>query len=265
MLDRHHVDSEGIWKSFINKARLWTGCCGRFTAGCGAISTGACASCSRSPKSKPTAGATSCAPPKSRRTRCCAGCTWNTRSTSCATPICSASAAPRSCNCAPTRSTALFDASPLPGGHGLDDLTIEGEPDHRLLAFLHVAEKAAAGRFAIYRDVVDDDPATRAIFEEILRDEVFHMNYTYTQLARISPQVVPAAGLAGAREPPVEAIPACRGGRGRRASATAILTIMYFVVLAAVRVAGEARRAARAGRLDADRARERSESPTSQY
>jgi bacterioferritin (cytochrome b1) len=86
-----------------------------------------------------------------------------------------------------TRSSGLFNATPLPGGHGLDDLSIEGEPDHRLLAFLHVAEKAAAGRFAIYREVVDDDPATRAIFEEILRDEVFHMNYTYTQLARISP------------------------------------------------------------------------------
>jgi hypothetical protein len=51
-----------------------------------------------------------------------------------------------------------------------------------------VAEKAAAGRFAIYRDLVADDPATRAIFDEILRDEVFHMNYTYTQLARISPR-----------------------------------------------------------------------------
>jgi len=78
--------------------------------------------------------------------------------------------------------------NPLPGGHGLDDLRIEGEPDHRLLAFLHVAEKAAAGRFTIYRELVDDDPATRAIFEEILRDEVFHMNYTYTQLTRVSPR-----------------------------------------------------------------------------
>src|SRR5262245_44678385 len=82
----------------------------------------------------------------------------------------------------------LFDGTPLPGGHGLDDLRIEGEPDHRLLAFLHVAEKAAAGRFTIYRELVDDDPATRAIFEEILRDEVFHMNYTYTQLARVMPR-----------------------------------------------------------------------------
>jgi len=87
-----------------------------------------------------------------------------------------------------TRSTTRFNGNPLPGGHGLDDLRIEGEPDHRLLAFLHVAEKAAAGRFTIYRELVDDDPATRAIFEQILRDEVFHMNYTYTQLSRISPR-----------------------------------------------------------------------------
>src|SRR3984893_4151177 len=87
-----------------------------------------------------------------------------------------------------TRAEGLFQTSPLPGGHGLDDLSIEGEPDHRLLAFLHVAESAAAGRFAIYRDVVGDDPSTRAIFEEILRDEVFHMNYTYTQLARVFPK-----------------------------------------------------------------------------
>jgi hypothetical protein len=90
-----------------------------------------------------------------------------------------------------TRATpvrTLFNASPLPGGHGLDDLRVEDETDPRLLAFLHVAEKSAAGRFAIYRDCVDDDPKTRAIFEEILRDEVFHMNYSYAQLGRISPE-----------------------------------------------------------------------------
>ena len=72
-------------------------------------------------------------------------------------------------------------------GHGLDDLRIQDEPDETLLAFLHLSEKAAAGRFAIYRDVVRDDLPTQAIFEEILRDEVFHMNYTFTQLARLSP------------------------------------------------------------------------------
>jgi hypothetical protein len=86
------------------------------------------------------------------------------------------------------RDAIRFSGNPLPGGHGLDDLRIDGEPDHRLLAFLHVAEKSAAGRFTLYRRMVDDDPDTRAIFEQILRDEVFHMNYTYTQLARVSPQ-----------------------------------------------------------------------------
>src|SRR5689334_7372435 len=35
----------------------------------------------------------------------------------------------------------LLSGNPLPGGHGLDDLRIDGQPDHRLLAFLHVAEK----------------------------------------------------------------------------------------------------------------------------
>jgi len=86
------------------------------------------------------------------------------------------------------RAAGLFAGNPLPGGHGLDDLRIDGEPDHRLLAFLHVAEKSAASRFTIYRELVKDDPETLAIFEHILRDEVFHMNYTYTQLTRIAPR-----------------------------------------------------------------------------
>jgi hypothetical protein len=75
-----------------------------------------------------------------------------------------------------------------PSGHGADDLNVEEEPDDALLAFLHLSEKAAAERFTVYRDVLQDDPPTHAIFEEILRDEVFHMNYTLVQLARISPQ-----------------------------------------------------------------------------
>src|SRR5213594_2130312 len=43
-----------------------------------------------------------------------------------------------------TRRKSFFDGNPLPGGHGLDDLQIDGQPDHRLLAFLHIAEKSAA-------------------------------------------------------------------------------------------------------------------------
>jgi hypothetical protein len=75
-----------------------------------------------------------------------------------------------------------------PGGHGLDDLQVEGESDNDMLAFLHLSEKAAASRFTVYRDVMQHDPPTRAVFEEILHDETFHMNYTLTQLARVEPK-----------------------------------------------------------------------------
>ena len=94
----------------------------------------------------------------------------------------------------------LFGGNPLPGGHGLDDLRVEDQGDPRLLAFLHIAEKTAAGRFAIYKDCVDDDPKTRAIFEEILRDEVFHMNYSYQQLGRLSPETAAPPRVACARQ-----------------------------------------------------------------
>src|SRR5215813_6386773 len=75
-----------------------------------------------------------------------------------------------------------------PGGHGLDDLQIDGESDSDMLAFLHLSEKAAASRFTVYRDVMHYDPLTRAIFEQILHDETFHMGYTLTQLVRVEPK-----------------------------------------------------------------------------
>ncbi|HEY1306024.1 MAG TPA: ferritin-like domain-containing protein [Vicinamibacterales bacterium] len=75
-----------------------------------------------------------------------------------------------------------------PAGHGLDDLEVDGESDNSMLAFLHLSEKAAASRFTVYRDVLKHDPPTCAVFDEILHDETFHMNYTLVQLARVSPQ-----------------------------------------------------------------------------
>jgi hypothetical protein len=87
------------------------------------------------------------------------------------------------------RSSPGFDGNWLaPGGHGLDDLQVDGESDKNMLAFLHLSEKAAASRFTVYRDVMQHDPPTRAIFEEILHDETFHMNYTLMQLARVEPK-----------------------------------------------------------------------------
>jgi hypothetical protein len=75
-----------------------------------------------------------------------------------------------------------------PGERGLDDLRIEELEDGALLAFLHLSEKSAATDFAVYRDVLQRDPSTRAVFEEVIRDEAYHMNYTLSQLVRVSPQ-----------------------------------------------------------------------------
>lgn len=88
----------------------------------------------------------------------------------------------------PRSTVAGFQANWLaPGERGLDDLRVDEEREDSLLAFLHLSEKAAAGRFALYREVLPDDAATRAVFDEILKDEAFHMNYTRTQLVRVSP------------------------------------------------------------------------------
>jgi bacterioferritin (cytochrome b1) len=129
------------------------------------------------------------------------------------------------------RSNPLSQASLLGSGdHGLDDLRIEEEPDDSLLAFLHLSEKAAAGRFAIYRDVVQDDPSTRAVFDEILRDEVFHMNYTYTQLARVLPRSYRrrlwSARASRLWKRYLRVAAALAGLMG-----TVVLTIQYFILL----------------------------------
>src|SRR2546428_7156287 len=81
-----------------------------------------------------------------------------------------------------------FEANWLaPGERGLDDLRVEEEADETLLAFLHLSEQAAAGRFAAYAEVLDADPLTRELFARVLEDEAFHMTYTRKQLARLSP------------------------------------------------------------------------------
>jgi hypothetical protein len=74
-----------------------------------------------------------------------------------------------------------------PGERGLDDLRLERETEASLLAFLHLSERTAARRFAVYERVLAADPTTRNVFVDILHDETFHMNYTYTQLERIDP------------------------------------------------------------------------------
>jgi hypothetical protein len=74
-----------------------------------------------------------------------------------------------------------------PGERGLDALAVERAGTVPLLAFLHLSESAAAGRFSLYRDLLGHDPATRDVFSDVLRDEEFHMTYTRKQLARLVP------------------------------------------------------------------------------
>ena len=89
----------------------------------------------------------------------------------------------------PHPAAPTFQANALaPGERGLDDLRVERENVEALLAFLHLSEKAAAQRFTVYEKVLGFDPATRDVFAEILRDEAFHMNYTYAQLTRVAPR-----------------------------------------------------------------------------
>jgi hypothetical protein len=88
----------------------------------------------------------------------------------------------------PRTGEASFEANWFaPGERGLDDLKVDGESDASLLAFLHLSEKTAAGRFALYQEVLAADPETQAVFNAILHDEIFHMTYTHQQLARVAP------------------------------------------------------------------------------
>ncbi|MFL6246881.1 MAG: ferritin-like domain-containing protein [Thermoanaerobaculia bacterium] len=148
-------------------------------------------------------------------------------------------------------------------GHGLDDLEVGQETDDRLLAFLHVAEKAAARRFTVYRDVMEHDAATRAVFEDILHDEMFHMNYTLTQLVRVSPQRhrrhLWRARFSRLWKAYLRVAVAVAGVIG-----SVVLTIQYFLVLPPFAyVARRAARRARRGWIAI--APERNDSITSQY
>lgn len=87
----------------------------------------------------------------------------------------------------PTKGTSVANWV-TPGERGLDDLAVDQESDESLLAFLHLSERSALARFAVYERVLTSDPETRRIFTEILHDEAFHMNYTHSQLKRVCPK-----------------------------------------------------------------------------
>jgi len=137
----------------------------------------------------------------------------------------------------------VFEANWLaPGERGLDDLDVRSESDESLLAFLHLSEKAAAGRFVVYEKVLASDPQTRAVFARILKDEEYHMTYTRKQLARLTPRKqglrlwqARAGRLWNAYLRVASALASLLG--------TAMLAVQYFLILPVF--AGLARRSAR--------------------
>jgi len=117
-----------------------------------------------------------------------------------------------------------------PGERGLDDLRIEDLNAESLLAFLHLSEKSAATDFVSYCNVLESDPQTRALFRKVLRDEVYHMDYTLSQLHRVSPQhhrlILWRARLSRLWKAYVRMAVALAGLISRL-----MLTIVYFTVL----------------------------------
>lgn len=117
-----------------------------------------------------------------------------------------------------------------PGERGLDDVRPDSTSDAALLAFLHLSEKAAVRDLTRYRDVLAHDPATRRVFEVILRDEVFHMTYTFEQLGRKAPQtrgwLLWRARLGRLWKGYLRLAMALAGVLG-----TVLLTLQYFIVL----------------------------------
>ena len=62
--------------------------------------------------------------------------------------------------------------------HGFTARPFDGHDDIGYIAMVHVAEKRAAALFQMHRDLNKDDPRTAALFDEILRDEKYHVSYT---------------------------------------------------------------------------------------
>ena len=131
----------------------------------------------------------------------------------------------------PARASAVAELKWIsPGERGLDDLRVHSTSDASLLAFLHLSEKTAASHFATYENAVRDDPPTRAVFNEILRDETFHTNYTLVQLNRIAPRRrrrhLWRARLSRLWKAYLRMMSAIVGIMG-----TVILTLQYFILL----------------------------------
>jgi hypothetical protein len=102
------------------------------------------------------------------------------------------------------------------------------------VAMLHVAERHAADLLALHRDLNEGDCATVALFDDILRDEKYHIAYTGTLLARWRARGrgrEVEAGLAAARRSRLMGAWARVGTRSAAGLGRALLYAMYWTVL----------------------------------
>ncbi len=118
------------------------------------------------------------------------------------------------------------------------------------VAMLHVAECRAAALFRVHHDLTRDDPPTAAVFEDILRDENYHVAWTTAMLRRWREE--------GRGDEVSRALKAARASRfmgaWRRAGARAganfgrlLLRVVYLTVLAPFGLAAARRRAGASG------------------
>jgi hypothetical protein len=102
------------------------------------------------------------------------------------------------------------------------------------VAMLYEAEKRAAKLFQVHSDLTRDDPPTAAVFDEILRDEQYHVAYTKAILDKWREQ--------GRGREVDQALSAAKAGRawsawkrlGVRSAAGfshVVLRVLYFTVL----------------------------------
>ena len=210
-----------------------------------------------SPRPRPTAAATSRAPPSSRPTRCCAGSTCATPPTSSGTrPVLARAAARCSPALARRRRTAGLRGELARARRARPRRSRRRPRERRHAARLPapVARRPPRERFAIYREVLAATRTRATSSTTILRDEAFHMNYTlHAARARLA-DAARAAPLAGAAHAALEGLPARRDGvrrRDRRASSSRSSTSSCCRSSRWLAKRARAARAARAGRARA--------------
>jgi hypothetical protein len=85
-----------------------------------------------------------------------------------------------------TRVEAVLEDSGYIGDHGItsSEPLYLSLPETEFLAFVYLHEESGALQFAVYADLMKDDPASTRMFDEIARDERFHISYSRAELER---------------------------------------------------------------------------------